>query len=163
MCKVKAKIGEGESGTSRTHAEELGVRLGILAVVLMRQLKALQQRVSRISGGIAIVNLQNGFYGEPARFFAAFVSTHAVRDQCEPALARQLIVALALPVSERIFVVLALTADIAQASRLDSGPNPHCTSLQRNSCRLVTMSIEATDSSLRARDWRTRLSRTPRP
>jgi hypothetical protein len=109
-----------------------------------------------------IVHVTNGIDSEATGFLPAFVATHAIGDERQPALALELVVALGLPVRQCVFVILALAAYVAQAGHFDSGPNLHHASLERMQ-RVNAPSFQTVDR-LSPRSPRTpRLSRTPHP
>src|SRR5579862_2223317 len=103
---------------------------GVRADLFMRGAKALQQRIAQIASCIRVVNILDGFDGEAAGLLAPLIPAHAVGNQGESALFQEVGVAVRFPIREKVFVILALAADIRQAGHLDSRPNPHHASLE---------------------------------
>src|SRR5437660_5132859 len=161
MHEVQSEIMHAKGRTGRAHTVELRVRLRVIANALMRHPKSLQQGIAGTAGRFLIVDTLDGFYREPTGFLPAFISAHPIRHQREPSFSLELLVILGFPIGKRVFIVLALAADIAQASDLDSGSNLHCASLGRNSTGAFATSEQAWTNSLRDRTSTPRLSRTP--
>jgi hypothetical protein len=131
MNEVRLKIVERQSGTGCAHAVKFRMRVCELANSFMCLAKAIEKGIPRVTGRITIVDISDGFYGQSTGFLAALVSPHPVSHQSESTFLVKLIVALWLPVTERVLVILALAADIAQAGDLNSWSNWHSTSLER--------------------------------
>jgi hypothetical protein len=95
--------------------------------------KTVEKSIPRVGSRVMIVDVADGFYGEATGFLPTFVPAHTVGDEGEAAFALKFVVALSFPVEECVLIVLALAANVTQAGDLDSGPNVHCASLERNS------------------------------
>src|SRR4029077_5272931 len=74
------------------------------------------------------IHIFDNFDGDAAGLLPAFVSSHAVGHNRQPAPLLELLLAGGLPVSIAVFIVLALAAHITEARQLNSRPNPHDTS-----------------------------------
>src|SRR3979490_2024545 len=61
-----------------------------------------------------VVNLKHSFDREATGLLTAFITTHAIGNHGQAALALKLFGALRFPIKKRVFVVLALAADISQ-------------------------------------------------
>jgi hypothetical protein len=119
--------------------------IGVLANAFVGYAKAIEQGVARVRGRVMIVDVADGFYGQTTGFLSPFISSHAVGYQSESALPLKFVVALSFPVEQRVLIVLALAADVTQAGDLDTGPNLHCASLERNSHWVEAMSYGTAD------------------
>src|ERR1700704_5132901 len=65
-----------------------------------------------------VVNLKHSFDREATGLLTAFITTHAIGNHGQAALALKLFGALRFPIKKRVFVVLALAADVSQAGHL---------------------------------------------
>jgi hypothetical protein len=137
---IEAKIIQSQRGASRTHSVKFRMSIGVLANAFVGYAKAIEQRIARVRGRVLIVDVADGFYGQTTGFLSPLVSSHAVGYESEPALPLKFVVALSFPVEQRVLIVFAQAADVTQAGDLDSGPNLHCASLDRNSDWLEAMS-----------------------
>src|SRR5258708_39914526 len=99
------------------------MRKAVFADLLVGGLQSLDQRRLRVVAGKVAIGRNQRFHRQPARFLTAFVAAHAVCDNREPSLAQELLVVLRLPITKRLFVILAYTADIRLDRHLDSGPD----------------------------------------
>ena len=101
------------------------MRKAVLSDLLVGRLQSLDQRRLRIVTAKVAIDLQQCFHGQSARFLAAFIAAHSVRHNRQPTLAEELLVVLRLPITKRIFVILAQAADIGLDRHLNSGANLH--------------------------------------
>src|SRR6266478_777846 len=108
-----------------SHAPQLRMRKAVLSDLLVRRLQSPDQRRLRIVTAKVAIYLQQCFHGQSARFLAAFIAAHSVRHNRQPTLAEKLLVVLRLPITKRIFVILAQAADIGLDRHLNSGANFH--------------------------------------
>src|SRR6266853_166658 len=109
----------------RAHAPQLRMRKAVLTDLLVGRLQSLDQRRLRIVTAKVAIYLQQCFHGQSARFLAAFIAAHSVRHNRQPTLAEELLVVLRLPITKRIFVILAQAADIGLDRHLNPGANFH--------------------------------------
>jgi hypothetical protein len=161
MRVVESEIIERDGSASGSHSLKFGMGFGVLANAFVGQAETAEQRISRVDRWIGVVDILDGIDGKATRFLAPLVPPHAVGDQSQSAFLSELVLALRFPVGQRVFVILALTAYVAQAGHFDSGPNLHYASLERKYNWLDAKSFELPTDSLRDRHRTPRLSRTP--
>src|SRR5258708_11742003 len=101
------------------------MRKAIFADLLVGGLQSLDQRSLRVVAGKVAIGRNQRFHRQPACFLTAFVAAHAVRNDRQPSLAQELLVVLLLPITKRIFVLLAYTTNIRLDRHLDSGADLH--------------------------------------
>src|SRR5258706_11684605 len=101
------------------------MRKAVFADLLVGGLQSLDQRRLRVVAGKVAIGRNQRFHRQPARFLTAFVAAHAVCNNRQPSLAQELLVVLRLPITKRIFVILAYTTDIRLDRHLDSGTDLH--------------------------------------
>src|ERR1700687_2304425 len=108
-----------------SHAPQFRMGKAILPDLLVGRLQSLNQRRLRIVAAKVAIDLHQCFHRQTARFLTAFVAAHAVRHNRQTTLAQELPVALRLPITKGILVVLAQAADVGLARYFNSGANLH--------------------------------------
>src|SRR5690242_16290414 len=112
---VEKLVGENrDRSAGRSHAAQSGMIGGLLLNASVRGFETRQQQGLRRAIGHLGVGILNGLDGKATRLLPAFVSTHSVGNDGEPAFEAEFVVARRLPVRVAIFVVLALTAKVAE-------------------------------------------------
>src|SRR5579871_5398631 len=125
MREVQLALPQYKRGAGRAHALQCGMPLGKLQDARVRGGKSLRERVLRSVDHYSLVHFAYRFDCQAARLLPALVSAHAVGNDRQAPGALKFLVAVRLPVKERILVVFALAAYIAQAGNFDSGFHIH--------------------------------------
>jgi len=118
---VEPAIHDGDGGAGRPHSVELRMRGGVTLNHLVRRRQGCGKRTLGIACGSILVDMAHGFDGQTTGLLSTFVSSHAVGDHGQAALASKILVGVGLPVEMGILVVAALAADVGQAGDDDSG------------------------------------------
>src|SRR5437588_11924234 len=122
---IKFPLDDTRRRAGRTHAQKAGIQNRVFLDSLVRGSQSQHEVGLRFFPGPLLVNLADGFYCDLAGLLAAFIAAHAIGNNREPAFAPELFLRFRLPVPGEILVVLALAADVAQVSELDSRPDHH--------------------------------------
>src|SRR5216684_668496 len=115
MGKIKLPRNHRDRCAGCAHPLKCRMIFAVLLYALVRYSKGFHQSDVGIAIEGGAVNLEHGFDRDPTRLLTAFVPTHTVGNHREASLALELCVALTFPINVRVFVVLALAADISQA------------------------------------------------
>src|SRR5271170_6248601 len=101
---------------------------GVVQDAFVCDLKAGEQKRLHVRIGSFGENLLDGIDRDATGLLSTFVPAHAVGYNRQPALAGEFLVGGRLPVSELVFIVFSLAADVAHAGQLNSRPYSHHTS-----------------------------------
>src|SRR5690349_18406978 len=112
------------------------MQVGILGAeflyAIVSGLKASQQPGPGIARDRVGIHLLDSFGCDPAGFLPAFISAHAVGHDGQAAFQRKGLIVIRLPIGVTVFIVFSLAANITEAPELNSRPNFHSTSLQKD-------------------------------
>jgi hypothetical protein len=93
---------------------------GVALDCVMCSLQTATQSGLRIAIEVVIIDVAYGLNGKPAGFLPAFVSTHAVGDDREAALAVKFVLSLGFPIKIGVLVIVALQTYVRQAGGFNS-------------------------------------------
>jgi len=128
VCLIELVVKKNDRRGCSPHAVQFWMPGSVVQDAFVCDLKAGEKKRLHVRIGSFGENLFDGIDRDAAGLLSTFVPTHAVGHDRQPPLAGELLVGGRLPVSEMVFIVFALAANIAHAGQLNSRPYSHHTS-----------------------------------